>query len=260
MRRPLRNTRILLTGASAGIGESLAEQLVKAGSQLLITARRADRLEALAHSLRGAQYECAVLAGDITDPQHRAALRDWVQSHWQGLDVLINNAGVGAVGPFETADEARLRQVMEVNFFAPVELIRGMLPILKQGHAPAIVNISSVLGHRAVPNKGEYCASKFALHGISDALRSEFSAMGIDMILVSPSTTSSEFFDQLIAKEGDDSNLKSRPMTPQQVAKATIRALQRGKHEVILTPSGKALVWLDRLCPPLANYLISRWA
>ncbi len=89
------------------------------------------------------------------------------------VDLLVNNAGVGAIGPFADASADRMRSVMEVNFFAPVELTRSLLPSLRRGRASVICNISSVLGHRAVPNKSEYCASKFALHGWSDALRAE---------------------------------------------------------------------------------------
>jgi short-subunit dehydrogenase len=84
---------------------------------------------------------------------------------------------------------------MEVNFFAPAEFIREALPLLQHGKQPIVMNVSSVLGHRAVPEKSEYCASKFALHGLSDALRAEFVKRGIDVLLVSPSTTASEFFD-----------------------------------------------------------------
>ena len=99
------------------------------------------------------------------------------------------------------AGEERLRRVMEVNFFAPVELIRSAIPLLREGKRPLIVNISSVFGHRAVPRKSEYCASKFALHGFSDALRAELAREGIDVLLVSPSTTQSEFFDMVLEHE-----------------------------------------------------------
>src|SRR6185503_10392011 len=94
------------------------------------------------------------------------------------------------------ADEARLRQVFEVNLFAPAEFIREALPALRTGTTPIVVNVGSVLGHRAVPEKSEYCASKFALHGLTDALRSELAASQVDVLLVSPSTTESEFFER----------------------------------------------------------------
>ena len=154
---------------------------------------------------------------------------------------------------------------MEVNFFAPVELIRLALPQLAQAADPVIVNIGSVLGHRAVPGKSEYCASKFALHGFSDALRAELAADGIDVLLVSPSTTRSEFFDRLIDSPSDAQPEKHagqharRGMPARRVAGKTIRALQMRKQEVILSVGGNLLVWADRLLPTLTNRLVARF-
>ena len=147
---------------------------------------------------------------------------------------------------------------MEVNFFAAVELTRLAIPVLQTGRQPIIVNVGSVLGHRAVPRKSEYCASKFALHGFSDALRAELVAVGIDLLLVSPSTTSSEFFDRLLQQDEANSKAGRRGMTPQQVARKIIRAMAAGRHEIIVSAGGKLLVWLDRLCPPLMNRLLAR--
>jgi short-subunit dehydrogenase len=166
---------------------------------------------------------------------------------------------VGAIGPFARAHEDRLRRVMEVNFFAPAELIRVALPMLRAGQRPLIVNIGSVLGHRAVANKSEYCASKFALHGLSDALRAELAGEGIDLLLVSPSTTRSEFADHLLEADSRPSRWQFGQMSADQVAARAIRAMCRGRHEIILSPGGKLLVWLDRLSPPLLNRLIARF-
>ena len=146
---------------------------------------------------------------------------------------------------------------MEVNFFAPAEFIREALPMLRAGNRPLIVNIGSVLGHRAVPEKSEYCASKFALHGLSDSLRTELASSRIDVLLVSPSTTASEFFDRAV---GEASRPQGRfgAMSPEAVARRTALAMQSGRREIILSASGKLLVWLDRLCPPLADWLVAR--
>ncbi len=142
------------------------------------------------------------MAGDIVEAEVRRRLLDTAQAELGGLDLLVNNAGVGAIGPFAEASEARLRRVMEVNFFAPAELIRSAVPLLRAGNRPMIVNISSVLGHRAIPKKSEYCASKFALHGLSDSIRTELTFCGIDVLLVSPGTTATEFFDNVLEKKG----------------------------------------------------------
>src|SRR6188508_2049462 len=176
-----------------------------------------------------------------------------------GLDCLVNNAGIGALGRFEAADEARLRQALEVNFFAPAEFIREALPLLKAGHGPIIVNIGSVLGHRAMPDKSEYCASKFALHGFSDALRAELAPRGIDVLLISPSTTTSEFFDAAIGSSNEN-HFRFGALTPETVSRTAADAIAAGRHEIILSAGGKLLVWLDRVCPPLADWLVSRRA
>ena len=135
------------------------------------------------------------MLGDITEPAIRGRLLDVARTEFGGLDCLINNAGMGGIGNFADTNESRLRRIMEVNFFAPLELTRLAIPKLRHGNRPLIVNVASVLGHRAVPKKSEYCASKFALHGFSDSLRSELAPQGIDVLIVSPSTTDTEFFD-----------------------------------------------------------------
>lgn len=256
-RRKIRGARALITGASSGIGRALARELARRGAELLLTARREERLREIAEPLRPQGRPPAWLAGDITDPAHRQALCREIERRWGGLDVLVNNAGGGGFGPFAESDPRRLRQIMEVNLFAPAELIRQCLPLLERGVRPIVVNVGSVLGHRAVPGKSEYCASKFALHGLSDALRAEFAPRGIDVLLVSPSTTDTEFFEKV--GPGDPSAKKRRKASPDAVARHAARAIARGAHEIILTPGGKLLVWLDRLTPTLADWLVGKF-
>lgn len=256
-RRNLPGLRVLLTGASSGIGRELACRLVEQGAQVIALARREDRLQQLAAEVNRPD-RLNYLVADVTQPADRARVIDACRERFGGLDVLINNAGSGAIGPFANASEERLRRVMEVNFFAPVELIRLALPLLKSGQRPLIVNVGSVLGHRAVPQKSEYCASKFALHGFSDALRAELASDKVDVLLVSPSTTQTEFFASVEGnKQKPHGRLGAR--SADYVARSAIRAIRAGRHEVILSTGGRLLVWFDRLCPPLANRLVAWW-
>jgi short-subunit dehydrogenase len=258
MRRTLKDARAIVTGASSGIGREIARELAKAGAKVLVTARRAERLEQLVEEIRQQKHIAIALAGDITQPEFRAALLDKARAEFGALDILVNNAGAGAIGTFEESTPETLRRIMELNFFAPIELIRSALPLLRAGKKPLIANVGSVLGHRAVPKKSEYCASKFALHGISDALRAELVPAGIDVCLISPSTTESEFFD---AAAGDKQKLpwlKVPGMSSAAVGRAAVKAIRAGRHEVILSPGGKLLVWADRLSPPVVNRLVSR--
>ena len=262
-RRTLTGLRVIVTGASSGIGRELVRQLIAAGASVVATARRAERLEQLRQECSSPE-RLVIVVGDITEAAVRQHSIDVCLQQFGGLDVLINNAGMGALGSFATSTADRLRQVMEVNFFAPVEFIRQALPHLKAGNKPLIVNISSVLGHRAVPGKSEYCASKFALHGFSDALRAELAREKVDVLLVSPSTTQSEFFEQALPAEPATNGSPAKPTAGQfgampaaKVARRTLRAMALGRHETILSVGGTLLVWIDRLCPPLANRLIA---
>jgi len=258
-RRDLKDSRILITGASSGIGRDLARELARHGSRLLITARREERLQELTTELTAQGAEVHFLSGDITQPATRSALMEAAQAQLGGLDVLVNNAGVGSAERFDESTPEIARQVFELNFFSVVETTRLALPLLEQGNRPLIANIASVLGHVAVPKKSEYCASKFALHGFNDSLRAELKSKKIDVSLICPSTTSSEFWDSLLSKEATLSWKSLGMMTPEAVARATAKAIRRGRRELILTPGGKFLVWFDRMCPGVSGWLIARY-
>jgi short-subunit dehydrogenase len=246
----------IVTGASSGIGRCLCELLIRQGANVVAVARRSDRLQQLAETPGSGTL--LAISGDVTDPDLRDEVAQAAASLRDGkVDLLVNNAGIGAMGAFAQASPERLRRIMEVNFFAPAELIRTLVPNLRRGRAPVICNIGSVLGHRAVPNKSEYCASKFALHGLSDSLRAELNADGIQVTIVSPSTTSSEFFESLIETEtGKSKSLGSWP--PDRVARATLAAIRARRSEVICSVGGKALVYADRLAPSLINAIMAK--
>ena len=256
-RRKIQSNRVIVTGASSGIGFELSKQLLQGGCRVLATARRQEKLERLL-DFTGVSGQLEIVAGDIVDPGVRSNIIQTAREKFGGLDILINNAGVGTLGMFEESNEDCLRQIMEVNFFAPVELIRLAIPILKEGVKPIVVNISSVLGHRAVPEKSEYCASKFAIHGFSDALRAEF-ANSVDVLLVSPSTIQSEFFDHAVENHSERDWTPRKAMLPEVVARKTIQAIKAGKHEIILSLGGKGIVLLDRLAPAVANKVVQRF-
>ena len=258
-RRILTSRRAIITGASSGIGQHLALALARHQVRMVVNARRGDRLEQLAKTIRELGAECTPVVGDITDPAVRKTLLDQCQNQYGGLDILVNNAGIGAMGPFIEATEDRLRRIFEVNFFSLAEMTRAAIPHLQQGDDPLIVNISSVLGHRAAPLKSEYSASKFAVHGLSDALRAELQPLGIELLLVSPGTTDSDFFDQAIEDSTGRDWKKRGAMPPEVVAARTVRAMIRRRHEIILTAGGRVIVWIDRLLPGIANRLVARF-
>lgn len=257
--RKLAGKRILITGASSGIGRALAVQLAASGSSLMLAARRGEKLSQLESEINasgGDAFSCVV---DVTLNDDRARLLADCEGRLGGLDILINNAGVGAMGRFDEADPHRLRQIFEVNFFALAEMTREALPMLKSGDDGLIVNISSVLGHRGAPLKSEYSASKFAVHGFSDAIRAELAEDGVEVLLISPSTTDSEFFDAAIEDDTKKNWKKRGAMSPTAVATKTIKAMRKRRHEIILTFGGRILVWLDRMVPGFANRIIAKF-
>jgi short-subunit dehydrogenase len=181
------------------------------------------------------------------------------RAEFGGLDVLVNNAGIGAMGRFDRADEARMRRVMEVNFFAAVEMTRLALPLLRDGRRPMVVNVSSVLGHRGVPYCAEYCASKFALQGFSQSLRAELGPLGIGVLVVSPGTTETEFFDVVIERQVEPPWPKHKPVPAAEVARQTLIAIRKRKAEIVPSAMGRMLVWLNRLAPRLVDRGVARY-
>lgn len=257
-KRYISGKRVICTGASSGIGAALSRQLVAQGAHVLMVARRKERLDEVKDSVKGVTGQAFVHVADITDSANRQSIAEFVDNEWGGaVDLLINNAGVGSVEVFSESNEATLRKVMEVNFFAAMELSRLLLPNLRSGSQPVICNVGSVLGHVAVPQKSEYCASKFALHGMTDALRIELASDGIDVLLVSPSTTGSEFFTSVL-NGAEDSGSKRRGMAPDDVAQKIITGIIKGKREIILSAGGKLLVLADRILPGLLSRIQMR--
>ncbi len=196
--------------------------------------------------------------GDITLPEVRQACLDRARLTLGGLDLLINNAGVGALGQFAEASPSRLRQIMEVNFFALAELTRVALPLLQAGKKPLVVNVGSILGHRALPRSSEYCASKFAVRGLTEALRVELAPLGIDVLLVSPATTETEFSDNLLERRGQPAFRAARGTAAAVVAQRTVRAMRRGQHELFPDLRSRLIHCGNRLAPRLMEWWIMR--
>jgi short-subunit dehydrogenase len=250
--------RILITGASQGIGRALVLAAARRGARVLAVARSADLLAELAREVRAAGGVVETVVADVTSPEDRRRMVEAAQQHFGGLDVLVNNAGIGATGHFVEAGPERLRTIMEVNFFALTETTRLFLPLLKQAQKPALVNISSVAGKRAIPARSEYSASKFAVQGFSEALRAELAKDDIDVVVVNPGLTQTNFSRNMLEQKARMAIDHLRGMTAEAVALATLRALERGTHEVTLGWQGKLIVLVSRFFPRLADWIVKR--
>ena len=258
--RSIEGRRILLTGASRGVGRALGIELAPLGMHFCLVARSESSLTELAEELDklgAASVLC--FAGDIVSCDTRAKLIELLRDEWGSIDILVNNAGTSAHGRFVASDESTLRGVMELNFFAATELTRLSLPLLSAGKDPVIVNVGSVLGHRGAPYNSEYSASKFALRGWSEAVRAELSREGIDVVMISPGTIDTQFFDHLLARHEETPWPKQKGISPEATALQIANAIRRRKREIYPNWRGRVLVAASRYCPALVDRLMKRY-
>jgi NAD(P)-dependent dehydrogenase (short-subunit alcohol dehydrogenase family) len=176
-------TTWFITGASSGLGYALAEHVLQNGERVVMGARTVGPMNELASRYpdRGLAVEL-----DVTKPDQRASAVQRCEDHFGSLDVLVNNAAVDFLGAVEEQDDAAYRATFEVNFFAPVELIRLVLPGMRSRKQGTIVNISSMDGLASVAVNGSYSASKFAIEGITETLWQEIEPLGLRAFLVEP--------------------------------------------------------------------------
>jgi short-subunit dehydrogenase len=258
MVRELKDRRILITGASSGIGRSLVGKLASRGARVILAARSAPALDALAQEISAHGGHALAVPADVTREDDRQRLFETVAAQVGGLDVLVNNAGVASFGHFAESNEDILRQVMEVNFFAPAELMRQAIPLLRQGHQPAIVNVASMCGRRGLPAWPEYSASKFALCGLTEALRGEMARFDIDVLLIVPGLTQTDLHTHMLRNEGRMRIDFSGGMPAEAVADNIARAIERNQTETVLGGEAKWILRVNRFLPRLVDRLMAR--
>ncbi|MBI2805637.1 MAG: SDR family oxidoreductase [Planctomycetes bacterium] len=257
-RRNITGSRILITGASQGIGKALAEAAAARGARVLVCARKIELLNELAQQIRARGGMIEVVQADITNPDDRRRLVEAAEKAFGGIDILVNNAGIGATGHFADGAPDRLRQIMEVNFFGLTETTRAFLPMLKKGTSPAIVNISSIAGKRGIPARSDYSASKFAVQGFSEAIRAELAKDGVDVLVVCPGLTQTNFSENMIEQKALVPMDHLRGMTAEAVALHTLHAIEKGYNETCLTFKGKLMVLVSRFLPWIADIIVKR--
>jgi short-subunit dehydrogenase len=257
-RRELVGKRVLITGASQGIGYALAVAAAKRGCQVVAAARSVGLLDTLTTEVRAFGGRIVPLPTDVTRPADRAAMLEVAVTHFGGLDILVNNAGIGATGHFMETNPDTLRAIFEVNLFSLAELTRLCLPVLHQGNQPLVVNVSSVLGRRGYPARSYYSASKFAVQGLSDAIRAELSKHGIGVLVVNPGLTRTNFSQNLLERSARLSLEHQRGMGADVVADAILHAIETDRAEITLTLNGKLLVLVNRFCPWVFEYFARR--
>ncbi len=261
--RVLSGATALVTGGSSGVGRAIALDLARHGARVLATARRSQRLaELAAESLPAGAPEILTIAADITSPQDRRAILAEAARGLGGLDIVVAAAGSGAVGTFAGGDPDTLRRIMEIDFFAPAELVRESLPLLRRSCDPAVVLVGSILGHHPLPLHAEYCAAKAALRSLAGSLRQEL-AVGrdgqppLDVVLASLGPTESEFWDNLVAGERPAWS-RGTPLSAAATAAAVTEALVHRRQEILPGWSAKGFALAARLFPKLIDLIVAR--
>jgi len=240
----------------------MAQHLVQAGARVVLTGRSKPRLDDVRHSLLRAgadPHSIHTVVADLTNPSQRAHLVEFTTERLGALDLVINSAGVGATGHFETHAPDVLRRLFDINVFALADLSLELLPLLRQGERPLLINVGSIVARRGLPGRAEYTASKFAVAGFTESIRAEWAKYGIHVLLLNPGFTATEFEQNLVVDTARYSVTKKRKMTADTVAKAALRAALQGRHELTLTVAGRLLLLVNRLVPRLVDWGFNRW-
>ena len=236
----------LVTGASAGIGESFARQLAARGMSVVLAARRGDRLRALAGELAGAHgVEAVVVESDLAAPGESARL--WASaSNGRTIDLLVNNAGFGARGSFAELPLARQVEMVQVNCTALLELTHLALGEMRPRGDGAIVNVASIAAFQPVASLATYAATKAFVLSLTEAIWAEERDAGVRVVALCPGRTPTEF--QAVAGTGNaDSAFGVR--SADQVVEAALRALERGRSYEVPGVENYLATWLVRVLP-----------
>jgi len=254
----LKNKIAVVTGASSGIGEATARALSGRGASVVLAARSVDRLRMLERDLSAAGRRVLVVETDVSDVASVEAMIEETAAAFGVVDVLVNNAGIGLSGRVAEVRAEDLRYVFEVNVIGPLNCIQAALPHMRSGGR--IINVSSVVGKRAIPKVGAYCATKSALNALSDSLRVEIAERGITVTSVYPGTTRTAFRDNSRRTKDEKRGWRPKGVTPDLVAERIARAAEKGGRDVYVTLPDLLFVAGVTLLPGLADRVLSRWA
>ncbi|MBD2459932.1 SDR family oxidoreductase [Oscillatoria sp. FACHB-1407] len=227
MSHPLTEQVILITGASTGIGAALARLLAHrySGIRLALAARNTQKLDEVAQACRQFGADVLAVPTDMSQPEQVTALSQAVLERFGRVDALVNNAGYGQMGAVELIATDRVQNQFAVNVIGAIALIQSLIPGMRAQGGGRIVNISSLGGRMAFPFGGLYSASKFALEGLSDALRMELAPFNIRVVVVEPGPVRTEFFD--VVKQGVDAMEVDPLNTPYRAAYENLEGLQQ---------------------------------
>ena len=257
MEQTLKGKVAVVTGASSGIGEATAKELAARGAPVVLASRAVDRLEALRLGISASGGRALAVETDVSDRGSVEAMIRRAVGEFGSLDVLVNNAGLGLSGKISEVRPEDVRHVFEVNAVGPLNCIQAALPHM--GGGGHIVNVSSVVGRRAIPKVGAYCASKAALNALSDALRVEVADRGITVTSVYPGTTRTSFRENSRRTGDEKRGWRPRGVTPEKVARKIADAAEKGPRDLYVTVPDRLFVAGVSLLPGLTDRMLRLW-
>ena len=250
----------IITGASSGIGMETAFALVRCGYAVVLAARREDRLEQVAGRC-GDIADDAVVEAVVTDVSDRSAVERLVNGaveKFGRVDVMVNNAGSGMFGRMHELPESEVRDLFDVNFYGVLYGCQAVAPIMIAQRSGHIFNVSSVIGKRGTPFHGAYCATKFAVCGLTDSMRVEMKPYGVKVTNVCPTLTATEFFDhsRMEPRAHSKYESESKMMPASTVGRKIAATVGKSKPELVFSAGGKFLVMLSALWPRATDWIM----
>lgn len=245
--------KVLITGGASGLGKALAEQYAERGSQLWLLDINAEMLEVTAEALRdnGASVHTSVC--DITNQDHIEQVKQALEQQWQGLDCLINNAGIASGGLLHWDDIDQWRTVFDINVLGMVRMTQAFVDLLRQSQG-TIINVASQAGLTPIPMMGSYNASKAAVVSFSETMAVELSKDNIQVSVVCPVFFATNLDKSLLSKQPGIAEtvsklLKNSPKTAAEVANYVVEKAGQGKYLIQPHRIGRKTYWMKRLMP-----------
>jgi short-subunit dehydrogenase len=258
----LRDRTVIVTGASLGIGRETARLFARAGANVVLASRNAERLARVAQDLQAYRGRSLAVPTDVADGQAVEAMVKRTAEEFGSVDILVNNAGLGLYATLAEGSMENIRYLFEVNVFGALNCIRAAVPYMKQQQRGQIINVSSLAGKIAAPNEGAYAATKFALSAISDALRLELLDYGITVITVYPGPIETPFRENTIKEmemPAASSSLVMRRIPAVRVAEAIVKAARDERAEVYVTRFNRLAAALKGISPGLIEWGMRRF-